>query len=93
MAFGIGVSAATVSSECSVDDIDIPLESVETNAAIGQTLDIKAKSAILMEVNTGQILYEANADEKLPPASITKVMPLLLVMEAIDRKDITLDIC
>lgn len=91
MAFGIGVSAATVSSECSVDDIDIPLESVETNAAIGQTLDIKAKSAILMEVNTGQILYEANADEKLPPASITKVMPLLLVMEAIERKDITLE--
>ena len=36
-----------------------------------------------MEVNTGKILYEMNSDEKLPPASITKIMSLLLVMEAI----------
>lgn len=92
---GMGVCAAeskvTVSSECSVEDIDVPLEATETNAAIGQTLDIKAKSAILMEVNTGKILYEANADEKLPPASITKIMSLLLIMEAIKRGDISLE--
>ena len=81
----------TVSSECSLEDIDVPLESVTVNAAIGQTLDIKAKSAILMEVNTGKILYESNPDEKLPPASITKVMSLLLVMEAIKRNDISLE--
>ena len=54
-------------------------------------MDIKAKSAILMEVNTGEILYADNADEKLPPASITKIMPLLLVMEALDRGDISLE--
>ena len=81
----------TISSECSIDDINVPIETEETNASIGQTLDIKAKSCILMEPNTKKILYEANADEKLSPASITKVMPLLLVMEAIDRKDITLE--
>lgn len=81
----------TVSSECSIEDIDVPLESVEVNAAIGQTLDIKAKSCILMEPNTKKILYESNSDEQLSPASITKIMPLLLVMEAIDRKDITLE--
>ncbi len=81
----------TVSSECSLEDIDEPLESVTTNAAIGQTLEIKAKSAILMEVNTGKVLYESNADEQLPPASITKIMSLLLVMEAIKRNDISLE--
>lgn len=82
--------SATVSSECELtDDLNEPLEAVQTNAAIGQTLEINAKSVILMEPNTGQILYEANSDEKLSPASITKIMSLLLVMEAIDRKDIT----
>ena len=95
LVFGCSISAnakeKTVSSECDISDIDVPYNTVETNAAIGQTLDIKAKSAILMEPNTGEILYEANADERLSPASITKVMALLLVMEAIDRKDISLE--
>lgn len=81
---------ATVSSECELtDDLNEPLEAVMTNASIGQTLEINAKSVILMEPNTGQILYEANSDEKLSPASITKIMSLLLVMEAIERKDIS----
>lgn len=79
------VGAATVSSECDISDLEIPIDAAVTDAAIGTTLDIKAKSAILMEVNTGKILYEMNADEKLPPASITKIMSLLLVMEAIDN--------
>lgn len=81
----------TISSECSIEDINEPIEAEEVNAAIGQTLDIKAKSCILMEPNTKKILYESNSDEQLSPASITKIMPLLLVMEAIDRKDITLE--
>ncbi len=86
-----GAAALTVSSECSIEDIDVPLETIETSAAVGQTLDIKAKSAFLIEPNSGKILYEANSDEKLPPASITKIMSLLLVMEALDRKDITME--
>lgn len=89
--FTVGAKGKTISSECSIDDINVPIEIEETNAAIGQTLDIKAKSCILMEPNTRKILYEANADEKLSPASITKIMPLLLVMEAIDRGDISLE--
>ena len=87
----IAVSAATVSSECDISDINIPISAEVGDAAIGQTLDIKAKSAILMEVNTGKILYEMNADEVLPPASITKIMSLLLVMEAIDRGDMSVE--
>ncbi len=46
--------------------------------------ELNCKSAILMEASTGKILYEQNADERLPPASVTKIMTLLLVMEAID---------
>lgn len=92
--FCISISAkegVTVSSECDISDIDIPLETSSESAVIGQKLDIKAKSVILMEVNTGEILYEDNADEQLAPASITKIMPLLLIMEAIDRGDLALD--
>lgn len=60
-------------------------------AVVDTRLDIKAKSVILMEANTGKILYEDNADEVLPPASITKVMSLLLVMEALERGDFDLE--
>lgn len=95
LCFGFTASAEeiskTVSAECDISDIDVPLSTEETNASIGQTLDIKAESVILMEPHTKEILYEANSDEKLPPASITKIMSLLLVMEAIDRGDITLE--
>ena len=41
-------------------------------------------SCILMEASTGLVLYEENADEALPPASVTKIMTLLIVMEAVD---------
>ena len=86
-----GVSAATVSSECDLSDINVPIDTAVNNAAIGQTLEIKAKSVILMEPHTMAVLYESNSDEKLSPASITKIMSLLLVMEALDRGDITLE--
>ena len=47
-------------------------------------LDVDGKSALLMDVETGTVLYEKNAHEKLSPASVTKVMTMLLIMEAID---------
>ncbi len=47
-------------------------------------LDVGGKSALLMDAATGQILYESNAHEALAPASVTKVMTMLLIMEAID---------
>lgn len=50
-----------------------------------------AKSAILLEASTGEILYEFNSHEKREPASMTKMMSLLLIMEAIENKVITLD--
>ena len=59
----------------------------------GEQVDLKleCKSAILMEATTGAVLYEHNADEALPPASVTKVMTLLLVMEAIEDGKLSLD--
>ncbi len=47
-------------------------------------LDLNCKSAVLMEASTGQILYEQNPAEAMPPASVTKIMTLLLVMECMD---------
>lgn len=47
------------------------------------TLEINAKSAILIEQTTGEVLYEFNADERLSPASVTKVMTLYLIYEAV----------
>ena len=47
-------------------------------------LEVAGKSALLMDMATGKVLYEQNAHEKLAPASVTKVMTMLLVMEAID---------
>ena len=49
------------------------------------------KSAILMEAQTGEVLFEKNADESLPPASVTKIMTLLLVMEAMEQGKIKWD--
>ena len=46
--------------------------------------EVKAKSALLMDLATGTVLYEADAHTPLPPASVTKVMTMLLIMEAID---------
>ena len=53
--------------------------------------ELDAKSALLMEAETGEVLYEMNADESLPPASVTKIMTLLLVMEAVDGGSISLE--
>lgn len=54
-------------------------------------INISSKSAILMDVGSGQILYEKNAHEKLPPASVTKVMTMLLIAESLDSGKIKLD--
>lgn len=60
----------------------------ENNTVAG---NLSAKSAILMEVSTGTVLMEHNPDEKLSPASITKVMTILLTFEALDTGKIALE--
>lgn len=72
-------------------------ESLQTNANESEavqnsnSLNLESGSAILIEQNSGQILYEHNIHEQLRPASVTKVMSVLLIMEAIDSGKITLE--
>ena len=65
--------------------------SESTNISNNNFLNLDTGSAILIEQNTGQILYEYNIHERLHPASVTKIMSLLLIMEALDSGQITLD--
>ena len=57
-------------------------ETISTNATTNLSLNVA--SAVLIEQNSGQVLYNQNMHEKLRPASVTKVMTILLIMEAID---------
>ena len=53
--------------------------------------EIPCQSAILIEQTSGRVLFEKDPDTPMPPASITKIMTLLLVMEALDAGTITLE--
>ena len=67
--------------------------SSETSSTVedNNSLNLESGSAILIEQSTGQVLYSHNAHEQLRPASVTKVMSILLIMEALDSGKITLD--
>ena len=67
--------------------LSLMLPMIPTVQAAG--LDVPAPSAILMDAATGTVLWEKNAHERLAPASVTKIMTLLLVMEALDSGRIT----
>ena len=54
-------------------------------------INIGSKSAVLMDASSGQVLYEKNCHEKLPPASVTKVMTMLLICEAIESGKIKIN--
>lgn len=76
--------------------ISIMLTTLITPAAFaeeksGINLADDAKSAILIERDTGTVLYDKNSTEKLPPASMTKIMTMLLIMEAIDSGKLKLN--
>ena len=73
-------------------------ETKETQAEDGnqteeaqEGVSISAPEGILMEASTGKVIYEKNADDVRPPASVTKIMTLLLIFDAIDAGKITLD--
>ncbi len=66
----------------------LPAFCEENNALLDS---LTAKSCVLMDLNSGEILLAKNENEKLPPASITKIMTLLLCFEAIDSGNLSLD--
>ena len=59
--------------------------------SFAENVEIESPAACLMELTTGKILYEKEADTRRSPASVTKIMTLLLVMEAVDSGRIALD--
>ncbi|MED1674924.1 D-alanyl-D-alanine carboxypeptidase family protein [Pallidibacillus thermolactis] len=67
----------------------VPLQGMASEKKLN--LAENAKSAILIERDTGAVIFEKNSDEKLPPASMTKIMTMLLIMEAISDGKIQLD--
>lgn len=91
LCFSLSTAAAhTVSSECDISDIAVAVTAPADETGERPAFSVNAKSAVLMEVYTGTVLFDQNSDEKLPPASITKIMSLLLIMEAIDSGKISL---
>ena len=58
--------------------------------AENEEINVKAKAAVLMDVSSGKVLYSLNENEKLYPASVTKIMAMLLFAEAIDSGKMTL---
>lgn len=77
-----------VYADIEYDELDAPVVNNEVNDSL---LSPNAKSAILIEVSTGEILYQFNAHEKLAPASMTKMMSLVIIMEALDKGIIKYD--
>ena len=66
-------------------------DSVTTSTSPEINLNLESESYILIEQNSGQILYEHNSHEQLRPASVTKVMSILLIMESLDNGQISLE--
>nr|WP_027630752.1 D-alanyl-D-alanine carboxypeptidase family protein [Ruminiclostridium cellobioparum] len=77
---------AAVEASAKYDDVAVNKLITKTNV-----LDLKAKSSVLMDAASGKILNEKNSHEKLPIASVTKVMSMLLVMEAVDSGKLSFD--
>lgn len=69
--------------------ISLPL-CVYANDNEGKDENINAKAVVLMDIDSKQVLYEQNKDDQLSPASVTKIMSLLLILEAIEDEKITL---
>lgn len=85
-------SNATNENTVAENTITENIQTEETNSEVvdNNSLSLESGSAILIEQTTGQILYSHNIHEQLRPASVTKVMSILLIMEALDSGRITL---
>ena len=85
-------SNATNENTAAENTITENIQTEETNSEVvdNNSLSLESGSAILIEQTTGQILYSHNIHEQLRPASVTKVMSILLIIEALDSGRITL---
>ena len=99
LAYALSLSALAAEPTPS-DDLDAELDAADVDADVfledavpvtALTEELAAPSAILMERTGGTVLWEKNADERLEPASVTKVMTMLLIAEAIDGGTLSLE--
>lgn len=86
-----GLTSGTGLSTVSAETKNQNQSGVQTTQTTAASLNIAAKSAILIDAVSGTVLYEQNAHEQLPPASVTKVMTMLLICEAIDSGRVSLE--
>lgn len=69
---------------------ELPADTNTSKPTDGLPVTVQAKAAVLMDVTSGKILLEKNSKEKLYPASVTKIMSLLLIAEAVDKGELRL---
>ncbi len=79
------------SEYCAEDNIHIEIEGEDVVSVANTDLGLSCKSCVLMEAETGTIIYDKDMDVRLSPASITKIMTLLLIFESLDSGNIKLD--
>lgn len=85
------VFAEETSEGTTAEEAESAKESVGEAIEQAAGVEISAPSALLMEASTGQVLYEKDADSKRPPASVTKIMTLLLIFDALEAGKIKLE--
>lgn len=84
------LSPATMNAQTKNTSPEKEGEAVVVSTMVDAMIDISSPSAVLIEGSTGTIIYEKNKDEQLKPASITKIMTLLLIFEALEAGQIKL---
>ena len=89
----VNAAALDAREEAELDAADVPagIFAETISAADAESLTVSAPCAILIEKETGEVLYEKNADERNFPASVTKVMTILLAVEAVEAGEVSLD--
>ncbi len=85
------ISVSAVGDEANVQENQQSQEATENMENKTPHIEISAPSALLMEASTGQVVFEKDADSKRPPASVTKIMTLLLIFDALEAGKIKLE--
>lgn len=85
------LSPAAASAAPSLLQADAASSYLRSEASADVSLDVSAPSVLLMEASTGTVIYEKNSHDVLRPASITKIMTLILIFDALSNKQISLE--
>ena len=78
-------------TQTSKETLSEEIEDTASEVTDENTLNLESESAILIEQTTGQVLYDHNSHEQLRPASVTKIMSILLIMEQIEKGALSYD--